>query len=103
MGRFRSTGIVRLALAFVMAHGIAAAEPAPSDIAEARRLFSEASDLRTEGKWDLAAKKLEAAIAIKETAGLRFHLAYCEEKMGHLLAATRDYDRADELIRDGAK
>jgi hypothetical protein len=83
-------------------YGVAAhADPSAADIASARRLFSEATELRRAGQWSDAAAKLRAAIAIKETPGLRFHLAHCEEQMGHLLEARDDYDRADALIRDG--
>src|SRR5215470_9747095 len=78
------------------------AEPNAADIASARRLFSEATVLREAGQWAEAAAKLREAIAIKETPGLRFHLAHCEEQMGRLLAARDDYDRADALIREGA-
>ncbi|HEX3598247.1 MAG TPA: hypothetical protein VHU80_24235, partial [Polyangiaceae bacterium] len=73
-----------------------------ADIASARRLFSEATALRQAGQWSEAAARLREAIAIKETPGLRFHLAHCEEQVGHLLEARNDYDRAAALIRDGA-
>src|SRR5204862_4781008 len=42
-------------------------------------------------------------VSIKDTPGLRFHLAHCEEQMGHLVEAAAEYDRADALIREGAK
>jgi hypothetical protein len=45
----------------------------------------------------LAASKLREAIAIKETGGLRFHLAYCEEQQGLLVEALVDYERSDDL------
>jgi hypothetical protein len=87
----------------VLFYAVAAhAEPTAADIASARRLFSEATELRRAGEWSDAAAKLRAAIAIKETPGLRFHLAHCEEQMGHLLEARDDYDRADALMRNGA-
>jgi len=47
--------------------------------------------------WALAASKLRDAIAIKETGGLRFHLAYCEEQQGLLVEALVDYERSDDL------
>lgn len=78
------------------------AEPSAADLASARRLFSEATALRESGRWSEAAAKLREAIAIKETPGLRFHLAHCEEQEGLLIAARDDYDRADALIRQGA-
>lgn len=105
--------IRKMASVFVLASSIGAqallfprvawAEPSPPEIANARRLFTEATELRSAGKWAEAAGKLRDAIAIKETAGLRFHLAHCEEQDGQLVSALHDYDRADELIREGMK
>jgi hypothetical protein len=91
-----------VALAALFYAVVAHADPSAADIASARRLFSEASALRQAGQWSEAAAKLREAIAIKETPGLRFHLAHCEEQVGHLLEARDDYDRADALIRGGA-
>jgi hypothetical protein len=91
-----------LVTAAALFYAVAAhAEPSAADIASARRLFSEATELRRAGQWSDAAAKLREAIAIKETPGLRFHLAHCEEQMGHLLEARDDYDRADALMRNG--
>jgi len=46
---------------------------------------------------------LRAALTVKDTPGLRFHLAHCEEEQGQLVEASLDYDRASELLRQGAK
>ena len=75
----------------------------PAEIAVARRLFREASKLEKAKHWADAAKKLHGALDIKETPGLRYHLAYCEENMGQLVQALVDYDRAAEMISDGVK
>lgn len=75
----------------------------PAEIAVARRLFGEATKLEHAKQWAGAAKKLKGALDIKETPGLRFHLAYCEENMGKLVQALVDYDRAAEMISDGVK
>lgn len=91
----------RLVLAALFCAVTAHAEPSAADIAAARRLFSEATELRKSAQWSEAAVKLRQAIAIKETPGLRFHLAHCEEQMGHLLEARDDYDRADALVQGG--
>jgi hypothetical protein len=97
----RWIGLLTSAAALCFALGVRA-DPSAADIASARRLFSEATALREAGQWSEAAAKLREAIAIKETPGLRFHLAHCEEQEGHLLEARDDYDRADALIRQGA-
>ncbi|MCA9598906.1 MAG: hypothetical protein KC776_36595 [Myxococcales bacterium] len=79
-----------------------AAEPSPAEIAVARRLFREATQLEGDKKWDQAEAKLREALAIKETPGLRYHVAYCQEQQGKLVEALVDYDRADEMIQHGA-
>jgi tetratricopeptide (TPR) repeat protein len=77
------------------------AEPTPAEIAVARRLFKEATELQAQSRWQEAAEKLRDAIAIKETPGLRFNLAHTEEKLGLLVEALVNYDRAEELLRSG--
>jgi len=78
------------------------AEPGPAELGEARSLFADATALEAQGDYAAAAGKLKRALSIKETPGLRYHLAHCEEQLGALVAAGNDYDRAAELIRAGA-
>ena len=78
-------------------------EPTATELAIARRLFKEATELEAEGEWELAASKLKEALQIKDTPGLRFHLAHCEERLGQLVEAMLDYDRARDLLAAGAK
>lgn len=89
------------ALVFVavlaVAPNVYAADPLPTEIALARRLFAEARVAEDAKDWATAANKLREAIAIKETAGLRFHLAYCEEQQGMLVESLVDYERSDDL------
>lgn len=99
MRRYRLT----LLLVLGLSPSIALAEPTKAEIARARRLFSEAVAAENREEWQLAASRLREAMAIKETPGLRFHLAHCEEQLGHLVEAMREYDRADELLRDDPK
>lgn len=84
-----------------LAAPVAAAEPSASELVLARRLFDEASALEGQGNWAAASEKLREALAIKETPGLRYHLAHCEEQLGKLVAASLEYARASELIRGG--
>ena len=74
-----------------------AADPISAEIVLARSLFAEARAAEEAKDWSLAASKLRDAIAIKETGGLRFHLAYCEEQQGLLVEALVDYERSDDL------
>jgi hypothetical protein len=99
--------LVACVLSALVAPRSAEAEPAQrgeaADVARARRLFSEAIVLEDARAWSAAAEKLRQALLIKETPGLRYHLAHCEEQMGALVAASLDYERAAELLRGGAK
>jgi len=78
------------------------AEPTSAELSQARALFAEATSLEATGDHTGAAEKLSAALAIKETPGLRYHLAHCEEQSGALVAAIANYERAAQLIQAGA-
>ena len=80
-----------------------AADPISAEIVLARALFAEARAAEEAKDWTLAASKLRDAIAIKETGGLRFHLAYCEEQQGLLVEALVDYERSDDLTVGAAE
>jgi hypothetical protein len=88
-----------------VAFGVRAAhaEPTPAEISTARQAFESAVALEADQKWLEASKRLREALAIKDTPGLRFHLAHCEEQQGLLVEAALDYDRASELLQHGAK
>ncbi len=79
------------------------AEPTPSELSVARRLFDEGKAAFDAGRWQEAAGKFRQATAIKDTPGMRFHLARCEEEQGALVEALVEYDRAQELMEHGAK
>lgn len=96
------SSVVAVLLALSCAVRPAHAEPTANEIAVARQLFKDATDLEARQQWADAATKLRAAIAIKDTPGLRFHLAHAEVEQGLFVEALVDYDRADDLIRGGA-
>lgn len=75
----------------------------PADLSLARELFADATMLEARADWLAATAKLKRALTIKETPGLYYHLAHCEEQLGALVAAAADYARASELIREGAE
>ncbi len=83
--------------------GAALAEPTPSEISVARRLFDEGRAAADASRWAEAASKFRRALAIKDTPGIRFHLARCEEEQGAFVEALIEYDRARELIDAGNK
>ncbi|MEO8903435.1 MAG: hypothetical protein ABI488_14580 [Polyangiaceae bacterium] len=92
-----------LLCATVLAAHIAHADPSPVEISSARHAFDSAVRLENGRHWAEAALKLREALAVKDTPGLRFHLAHCETEQGFLVEALLDYDRASELIQQGAK
>lgn len=81
----------------------AQAQPTAAELSTARQAFESAVALEADRKWLEASTKLHEALAIKDTPGLRFHLAHCEEQQGLLVEAALDYDRANELLQHGAK
>jgi hypothetical protein len=74
-----------------------AADPLATELALARRLFSDARTAEDAKDWPTAVARLRDAISIVETPGLRFHLAYCEEQQKLLVEALVDYERAEDL------
>jgi len=94
--------LTAVALAVCLA-GAALAEPTAAEVAVARKAFADATELEREKKWAEAESKLREAIAIKETPGLRYHLGFCLENQHKLVEALVEYDRAEEMLRLGAK
>jgi len=78
----------------------AAASAEPKEIATARRLFKEAERHEHDGRWADALEKLEQVAAIKETAGVRFHIATCLSHLGRLLEAKAGFERARALAQE---
>jgi hypothetical protein len=78
-------------------------EATPSEIGVARRLFDEGKAAEDAGQFRAAAEKFRRAASIKDTPGIRFHLARCEEEQGAFVEALLEYDRARELIDSGVK
>jgi hypothetical protein len=82
---------------------LAVPEPTPSELSVARRLFEEGRAAEDAARWHEAADKFRQATAIKDTPGMRFHLARCEEEQGAFVEALVEYDRARELIDGGMR
>lgn len=68
-----------------------------SDVATAKRLFEAAEVDQAHMRWAEALEKLERVVVIKETAGVRFHIAVCQEKLGQLAKSLESYERARDL------
>jgi len=90
------------AFLFSVAHaGAARAEAAPTDaqIRAARDLFIAAEKDEDAQHWGDALEKLQRVAAVKLTSGVRYHTALCEEHLGRLTAALRDYKAAASQAR----
>jgi hypothetical protein len=66
----------------------------------ARQLFYRALALQDRGKWAEALELLEKVAEIRESAQVRFNIAFDEEHLGRLSAAARGYERAIQLAAE---
>jgi hypothetical protein len=79
-------------------------EPTPGQVQAARELFAAASEDERAGRWGDALAKLRRVADVKPTAGVRYHVAFCEEKLGQIATALAHYTEAREVAeRDHAK
>ncbi|MCC6213376.1 MAG: hypothetical protein IT376_00785 [Polyangiaceae bacterium] len=88
-------------LIVALATSSARAEPSQAELARARQLFREATAAEAAKEWAVAIAKLRTALGLKETPGLRYHLGFCLEESGELLAALVEYARARALVSGG--
>jgi hypothetical protein len=79
----------------------ARADTPPSDaqLAVARDLFIGAEKDEDAERWADALDKLTRVAAVRLTSGVRYHTALCEEHLGRLVAALRDYKAAANQAR----
>lgn len=94
--RFVRTRAIRFSFAFALALGAstARAQPTPAELRAARALFAEATKDEQAGRWAAALDKLRRVGDVKMTAGVRYHVALCEENLGRAAAALGDYTAA---------
>jgi hypothetical protein len=83
----------------VTCHGALLAQPAEPDKTEAEKnaalkAFEDGLDLEKKGDHAAALEKFQKVGAFKMTPHVRFHIALCEEKLGHLVAAMRGFELA---------
>jgi len=86
---------VGLALAASPAH----AAPGVVEVRAARQLFVDAEKDEDGGRWADALVKLRRVSQVKLTAGIHYHVALCEEHLGHLAAALDEYTSAEGQAR----
>ena len=67
-----------------------------SDIEVARRKFGQALELEVAKDWSSALKLYREVSLVKMTPQVRYHIATCEENLGHLVAALGGYYLAEQ-------
>ncbi|MEO7330460.1 MAG: hypothetical protein ABI193_17930 [Minicystis sp.] len=88
-----------LSLGTALLSGSALADPTPEERAAARQMFTEGKELEKQKSWADALEKFRKVGAIKMTPQVRFHIALCEENVGHLVAAINGFELAAEEAR----
>lgn len=78
----------------VFASAIAHAEPTEDDLVTARHTFDRALKLEDTKKFDEALVQFRAVEVVKATPQVRFHVAYCLHKLGKLVDAAIELDKA---------
>jgi hypothetical protein len=96
--RVRRTAALALAalLGTTLLAAPAFAQPSEADVRAARDLFTAAVHDEDAGQWADAYDKLTRVAAVKLTAGVRYHLALCQEKMGKLATALDGFHQAQK-------
>ncbi len=80
------------------------AGPSAADLKAARDLFTDAVKDEDAGRWADALDKLHRVAAVKLTPGIRYHVALCEEHLGHLVSALDLFAAAQVQARaEGAR
>ncbi len=75
---------------------VAHAAPTAEEVEIARMNFKEGLDLEKAGDYENALSKFEATAKVKTTPQVRFHIALCNEKLGHWAAAIDHYEAASK-------
>jgi hypothetical protein len=76
----------------------------PEAVERARKLFLQAEADEDADRWSEALEKLRAVSLVRLTAGVRYHIALCEQQLGRLALALRDYRAAEQQANaDNAK
>ena len=79
------------------------AQPTPEELAAARQLFNEGKELEKQKSYEGALEKFKKVAGVKMTPQVRFHIALCEENLGHLVEAINGFAlAAEEAKRAGS-
>ena len=79
------------------------AQPSVKDLARAKDLFSKGRADELAAHYAQGLAKFEEVEKIKAGSATVFHIAFCKEKLGRLLEASEDYDRASTMAKAEVK
>lgn len=103
MPRPHCSPVVLVVLVGTLVSATSRATP-PETLERARRLFLQGEADEDDNRWSEALDKFRAVSLVKLTAGVRYHIALCEERLGRLALALKDYRAAEEQAKvDNAK
>ena len=95
----RVGSVLAALLGVALAASTARAAPSEVEVRAARQLFVDAEKDEDAGRWAEALDKLRRVAQVKLTAGIHYHVALCEEHLGHLAAALDEYTSAEGQAR----
>lgn len=92
--RARVTGCMVIAALLGAPSGPAWAAPTKQELAKARARFQQATELEQAGNYTQALEAFRDVGQVRMTPQVRYHIGFCEEKLGKLLTALGGYELA---------
>ena len=84
--------------------GVSRADSSSDNVTYAKSEFARAIEAEDRGDWTFARTHLEHAANVRQTAGILYHLALCDEHLGRLIRARYGYQMAKlEAIEKGVQ
>lgn len=90
----RLTGCLVIAALLGAPSGVAFAAPTKQELAKARARFQQATELEQAGNYTQALEAFREVGQVRMTPQVRYHIGFCEEKLGKLLTALGGYELA---------
>jgi len=90
----RLTGCLVIAALLGAPSGVSWAAPSQKELAKARARFQQATELEQAGNYTQALEAFREVGQVRMTPQVRYHIGFCEEKLGKLLTALGGYELA---------
>ncbi len=97
--RLCRTSAAATVLSTTLIVAVASANPSDAELKAARKAFARAEQDEDAGRWSDALAKLRDISHVKLTAGVRYHIALCEQNLGQLANALQEYTLAETQSR----